>query len=214
MLTCTANCGASSAGYSPIPVIPYCTDFSAPVGTTVGQRSDIVYLQEGDDFSISFQDSAWRPLTPVFGAGWSISATIDLQPRSDTGLYDNAPVATVMSPINIPVNQPTVINVPIGDADGDPTRCRWSTSTNGVDECGGVCPPSSLPPGTVIYPNCTIIITGQNIGDWFAVTLMVSIIIVFFIILLCCLYIYRWKILLMKQVQVHLVQYLFNFLFK
>ncbi|CAF2463360.1 unnamed protein product [Rotaria sp. Silwood2] len=64
-----------------------------------------------------------------------------------------------MSPIQIPVNQPTVITVPVADADGDPTRCRWSTSSNGIDECGGVCPPSSLPSGAIIYPNCTIIIT-------------------------------------------------------
>jgi hypothetical protein len=175
MLTCISNCGAGSVGYSPINVIPYCTDFSAPVGTTVGQRSDIVYLQAGDDFSVAFQDSAWRPLATNAGAGWSIAATIDLQLRSDNGLYNNAPVATMMSPIYIPVNQPTAINIPVADADGDPMRCRWSTSANGVDECGGVCPPSSLPPGTVIYPNCTIMITGQNIGDWFGVALMVSI---------------------------------------
>jgi hypothetical protein len=62
----------------------------------------------------------------------------------------------------------------VADADGDIIRCRWATSSDGVDECGGVCPPSSLPPGTIIYPNCTIIITGPAVGDWFAVTLMVS----------------------------------------
>ena len=181
-LTCIAGCGATSAGYSPIAVIPYCTDFSSPVGTSVGQRSDIVTLQQGNDFSISYVGSAWRPLTPAVMAGWSIATSIDLRPRSDTGLYNNAPVATVMSPIYIPVNQPTVINIPVGDADGDPLRCRWSTSTNGVNECGGVCPPSSLPPSTTIYPNCTIIITGQVIGNWFGVALMVRLTFFFVII--------------------------------
>lgn len=172
-LNCIANCGAGSTGYSPIDIIPYCTDFSAPVGTTVGQRSDIVYLQAGDDFSVAFQSGDWRPLTPDPSASWSISTRININPRSDNGLYNNAPVATMMSPIYIPVNQPTVIHVPIADADGDTLRCRWSRSTSGVDECAGVCPPSSLPPGTVIYPNCTIIITGQVVGDWFGVALMV-----------------------------------------
>jgi hypothetical protein len=173
-LQCIFNCGAGSVGYSSINVIPYCTDFSAPVGTTVGQRSDIVYLESGDDFSVAFQSNAWRPLTTAPSASWSISSNINLQPRSDNGFYNNAPVATMMSPIEIPVNKPTAIQIPIGDADGDTLRCRWSTSTNGVDECGGVCPPSSLPPNTTIYSNCTIIITGQNVGDWFGVALMVG----------------------------------------
>jgi hypothetical protein len=178
-LGCISNCGAGSVGYSPIGIIPYCTDFSSPVGTTVGQRSDIVYLQAGDDFSVAFQSGNWRSLATNPTAVWSISTRINLTPRSDNGLYNNAPVATMMSPIYIPVNQPTVINVPIADADGDPMRCRWSTSSNGVDECGGVCPPSSLPPGTVIFPNCTIIITGQHVGDWFGVALMVRMLSVF-----------------------------------
>jgi len=173
-LVCISNCSTGSAGYSPIGVLPQCTDFSSSVGTSIGQRMDTLSLTSGDDFSVAFQSNAWRSLTTSSRAAWSISTNINLQPRSDNGLYNNAPVATVMSPINIPVNQPTVINVPIADADGDPLRCRWSTASNGVNECGDVCPPSSLPPGTVIYPNCTIIITGPNVTDWFAVTLMVS----------------------------------------
>ncbi|CAF3215944.1 unnamed protein product [Rotaria sp. Silwood2] len=158
-LDCISNCNPGATGYAPPLVRPECTDISAPVGTTVGQRSDIVYLPAGDDFSAAFQQSAWRPLATVASAAWSISTHISVKPRSDNGLYNNAPVATVMSPIQIPVNQPTVITVPVADADGDPTRCRWSTSSNGIDECGGVCPPSSLPSGAIIYPNCTIIIT-------------------------------------------------------
>ena len=173
-LECISNCGSGSTGYTNIDVIPRCTDFSAPVGTTVGQRSDIVYLASGDDFSVGYQEGDWRALATASKADWSISSRINVNQRSDNGLYNNAPVATMMSPIYIPVNQPTVINVPVGDADGDTLRCRWSTSSNGVDECGDVCPPGSLPSGTVIYDNCTIIITGQNAGDWFAVTLMVS----------------------------------------
>ncbi|CAF3693657.1 unnamed protein product [Rotaria sp. Silwood1] len=80
----------------------------------------------------------------------------------------------MMSPILIPVNQTTVINVPVVDDDGDIIRCRWSTTANGVDECGGVCPPGSLPSNTIIYPNCTILIIGQIVGNWFAVALMVE----------------------------------------
>lgn len=172
-LNCIANCGSGSVGYSNIDVIPRCTDFSSVVGTTVGQRSDIVYLQSGDDFSIAYQKTSWRSLATASTAAWSMSTRINLQPRSDNGLYNTAPITTAMSPINIPVNQPTVINIPTGDADGDPLRCRWSTKSNGVDECGDICPPGSLPSGTVIYPNCTIIITGPIVNQWFAIALMV-----------------------------------------
>jgi hypothetical protein len=65
-----------------------------------------------------------------------------------------------MSPINISVNQSKIINIPVGDANGDNLRCRWTNKSNRVDEYDGVCPRNSLPPATVIYPNYTIIITG------------------------------------------------------
>ena len=172
-LNCIANCGIGSVGYTSVPVIPYCVDVSVPLDLTVGQRSDIVYLERGDDFSVAYQNSAWRALTTAAATSWSISSTINVEPRSDNDLYNNAPVSTMMSPLSIVFNQPTVINLPIADADGDILRCRWTTVSNGINECGGVCPPASLPPGTVIYPNCTIIMTGPNIGDWYAVTLMV-----------------------------------------
>ncbi|CAF1039474.1 unnamed protein product [Adineta steineri] len=170
-LDCIINCGSGSVGYIAPPIIPFCTDASSKQGTVVGQRSDIVYLQENDDFTAAFQDTGWRVLTASSSNIWSLASRIAIQPRSDNGLYNTAPVATVMSPINIPNNQTSVISVPVGDADGDTTKCRWA---NGSNECGGVCPPSSLPPNTSIYPNCTIVITGQNIGDWFAVALVVE----------------------------------------
>ena len=157
-LKCIDNCGAGSIGYpSNISVIPICTGFSAPVGTTIGQRSDIVYLASGDDFTVAFELAAWRPLATVTGGNWSLATHIDVRPRSDNGLYNSAPVATVMSPIYVPSNKTIAIHVPVADADGDTLRCRWANNSNGVEECGSVCPPGSLPPNTVIYPNCTII---------------------------------------------------------
>ncbi|CAF3689630.1 unnamed protein product [Rotaria sordida] len=173
-LDCISNCNSGATGYVPPGVRPRCTDISAPLSTTVGQRSDVVYLSADDDFTVAFQGGAWRSLATGGGASWSIASHIKVQSRSDNGLYNNAPVATMMSPIEIPVNHPKAIIIPVGDADGDTTRCRWSTSSNGIDECSGVCPPSSLPPNTIIYPNCTIIITGQTVGNWFAVAIMVE----------------------------------------
>ncbi|CAF4760904.1 unnamed protein product [Rotaria sp. Silwood1] len=173
-LDCISNCASGATGYVAPNIRPRCTDISIPVGITIGQRSDTVFLQAGDDFAVAYQYTAWRSLASASSAAWSVSSRIKLIPRSDNGLFNNAPVATLMSPINIPYNQPIAISVPVVDADGDTTSCRWSTSLNGVDECGGVCPPGSLPTNTVIYPNCTIIITGQTVGNWFAITLMVE----------------------------------------
>lgn len=123
-LDCLINCGSGSTGYSSLAVLPRCTDFSNAVDTTVGQRSDTVLLEIGDDFTVAYRGGDWRPLETNSAAKWFIASRINLQRRTDNGRISNAPVATMMSPINIPRNQPTVINVPIGDADGDNRRCR------------------------------------------------------------------------------------------
>ncbi|CAF3784555.1 unnamed protein product [Adineta steineri] len=174
VLECIYRCGSGAIGYPNISVIPRCTDFSVAAGITIGQRLDIVYLKINDDFAAAFKDYSWRPLATDPNAGWSISTRIIVKPRSDTGLFNSAPVATVMSPINIPFNKTISITIPIGDADGDILRCRWSTKSNGINECFDVCPPNSLPPNTFIYPNCTIIIMGKNISDWYAIAVMVE----------------------------------------
>ena len=93
-LGCIANCGT---GYSPIGIILYRRDFSVPVGTTVGQQSDIVYLSTCDVFLVAFQSGNSRPLAIILNALWSISTRFNV-------LYSNAPVATMMFPIITPVN--------------------------------------------------------------------------------------------------------------
>ena len=170
-LNCVSGCGTAT-GYVAPGIWPDCTDVSVVQGTTVGQRVDTVTVPRTADFTVAFASNAWRALATHSSADWSIASHIDLALRSDNGLFNTAPVATVMLPINIPQNQPKIIHIPIADADGDPMRCRWSSGTT---ECGDVCPPGSLPSGTVIFPNCTVIITGRVIGDWFAVTVMVRI---------------------------------------
>ncbi|CAM4894696.1 unnamed protein product [Rotaria socialis] len=157
-LNCVLNCG-TAIGFVAPNIWSYCTDFSTVESTTVGQRSDIVYINTGEDFTVAFSSTAWRPLATAGSADWSLASHIILTPRSDNGLYNNAP------------SQPKAINIPISDADGDPMRCRWASSTT---ECGYVCPPGSLPNDTIIFPNCTIIITGTVIGDLFAVTVVVE----------------------------------------
>ncbi|CAF4163390.1 unnamed protein product [Rotaria sp. Silwood2] len=169
-LTCSPIC---PVGFGTVSATPHCTDISVINGITVGQHLDTVHIPTGSNFSIAFAGGAWGSLTSG-GSSWSITSHVNLVLRTNNGKYNSAPVSTMMSPINIILNESTIITVPLSDADGDVLRCRWATSSNGVDECASVCPPSSLPSNTTIYSNCTIVITGSTVGNKFAVGLMVE----------------------------------------
>lgn len=119
--------------------------------------------------------SAWRPLTlpagNVANKGWSVACTIDLRIRSDTGKINTPPVATMISPIYIPVANRTSLIIPTIDSDGDIVRCRFASQPN---ECSDVCPPGSLPNNTIIISSdCTLYITGAKVNDWYAVAIQV-----------------------------------------
>ncbi|CAF1097116.1 unnamed protein product [Adineta ricciae] len=169
-LTCSPTCPPGCSGISAVPI---CIDLSILSGIAVGQRSDIVYIPEGSIFSVLYANSAWGTLS-LGGTTWSIASRINLVRRSDNNMFNNAPVATIISPVNIGVNQKTWITVSVSDADGDAVRCRWAGVVNGVDECSSVCSPSSLPPNSIMYSNCTLEITGPAIGNKYAVALMVE----------------------------------------
>ncbi|CAF3964644.1 unnamed protein product [Didymodactylos carnosus] len=168
MLNCLLNC-TTSGGYVPIPMTGYYTDCSASLGLTVGQRSDLVTLSANAYFTVVFNSSSWRTLALFSNNGgnaWSITCLIDLRLRPD-GLINTPPVATMVSPIFIPVNTTYYIAIPTIDADNDYVKCRFASGT----ECADVCPPASLPAGTTILPNCTLIITGTHAGDYFVAAL-------------------------------------------
>ncbi|CAF0912723.1 unnamed protein product [Didymodactylos carnosus] len=174
LLSCVANC-STSGGYVSVPITPFCTDYSIPLQLTIGQRSDIVNISAGSHFTVAFRDHAWQPLalySSNSGMDWSIACSIDLSIRPD-GKLNTPPVATMISPINIPAGITQYIPIPILDADNDYLKCRYSTKTP-VDECGDVCQPSSLPNGTTIFPNCTLAITGVKSNDWYAVAIQVE----------------------------------------
>ncbi|CAF1268736.1 unnamed protein product, partial [Didymodactylos carnosus] len=152
-----------------------CTDFSVYLQTTIGQRSDIVNLESTDHFTVAFQSSAYYALSlysaPVLS--WSIACTINVLLRPD-GTINTSPTANIVSYINIPLNIFYTFQIPVADEDDDDVRCRFSTSTGGVDECGHVCYPAALPTGTVLYPNCTLVIKGKNLYDYYAVAIQVE----------------------------------------
>ncbi|CAF1577021.1 unnamed protein product, partial [Didymodactylos carnosus] len=177
-LSCTGTCnygsGGNAQGYNKsTPVIPYCTDTNPVVGTNIGQRSDTELLYVNDDFTVAFTSTSpvsWISLVglPSYPT-WSLSCNIDLNLRPD-GYYNTAPVANMMSPLNIQNNVKKTITIPASDANtGDTLKCRWAT---GSTECGEACPPTSLPAGTVLYPNCTIQITGTVNNGYYALAVM------------------------------------------
>ena len=52
-LSCTNNCGATSAGYVPPTVLGYCTGSNAALNLAFVQRSDTVNLTANDHFTIA-----------------------------------------------------------------------------------------------------------------------------------------------------------------
>ncbi|CAF2734835.1 unnamed protein product [Rotaria sp. Silwood2] len=174
-LNCVANC-TTKGGYIAVPIRPYCIDYSAAMSISTTQRTDIVNITSGAYFKVAFVSSAWRTLSLPKGnpvdKGWSISCTIDLRIRSDTGKPNTPPVANMMSPVSIPVGIRQSLTIPTIDSDNDVVRCRFANTT---DECSDVCPPSSLPNNTIlISSNCTLLITGAKVNDWYAVAIQIE----------------------------------------
>lgn len=52
-LDCTLNCGPSPVGYSPPPVLGYCTGSNRALDVAFSQRTDVVSVNTGDYFSVS-----------------------------------------------------------------------------------------------------------------------------------------------------------------
>ncbi|CAF1402365.1 unnamed protein product [Adineta ricciae] len=179
-LTCVVtNC----VNYVPISINEYCTDFSSIRDSSSGQISTIENITTGSSFCVGFQDFSWvsvysSTLCPGgcfsnYSGGWSIVTCLNLTMRTD-GFINTPPVATVISPVKVPVNTITNIKIPIIDADGDYLKCRWGKNTSTINECGSIC--DSLPGGTIDTNNCILTFnsTGKVIGTYYAAAMMVE----------------------------------------
>ena len=181
VVKCLTSC-TSGYAYTSVPIARYCTSFSPILGITNTQRTDIVQISANASFSIEFTPAStayWRPLKAVSAAStttatWSITATINLIKRTDIGVVNTAPVANVISPVEIPLNVPKQITIPVIDANNDIVRCRWAKKTP-IDECMDVCAPNSLPTGAVLSTNCTLYVTGTFNDSWYVAAIMVCI---------------------------------------
>ncbi|CAF3926131.1 unnamed protein product [Adineta steineri] len=141
---------------------------------TVIQSSTVIDVQNASYCIVIYASGNWRSLSLPNGIGilgrWSLLCSIDLELRS-SDRHNTPPVAIMISPRFIPVGISQTIIVPTMDADNDQVRCRFANTTA---ECASVCPPNSLPIGTIMFPNCTLLITGSNVADWYAVAIVIE----------------------------------------
>ncbi|UJR07174.1 hypothetical protein I4U23_011462 [Adineta vaga] len=192
LLCVSGSCG----GYTNIPVDEYCTDFSTVVDSSSGQISTLRTITVGSKFCVAFQSKYWMKVlstdctsqsygrkkrattltqTGCFSdsADWSIGCCVDLTIRPE-GFINTPPVATIISPMQVPINTLTDIQIPIIDADNDYLLCRWAKNTTTFNECGDVC---QMAPGSKLDEStCTVTFnsTGKTVGDFYAIALMVE----------------------------------------
>ncbi|CAF4906980.1 unnamed protein product [Rotaria sp. Silwood1] len=197
-LQCITSPISSCGGYYALNTNEYCTDFSTFLDSSSGQISAVQNITIGSKFCVAFQGASWIGLQTVncgtsvpsasntttistttvsscynTGSSWSIGCCLDLSIRLD-GIINTPPVATIISPIHVPVNTKTNIKIPVIDADNDVIRCRWAQNTTSLDECGDVC---GIAPGSTLNSNdCTLLFdsTGTIVGQYYPITLMVE----------------------------------------
>ena len=133
-LTCMADC-STDGDYSlrPVNILTDCQTVSSSLNMMTSQRSVNINLNADAHFYLAYIGSAWRGLSsPVqIDLQWSIVTFIDLRRRPD-GFINTPPVASVISPQYVVVNQTTHITIPVSDVNaGDVVRCRWSVYTPG-----------------------------------------------------------------------------------
>ena len=141
---------------------------------TVFQLSDKIGVENASCCIVIHKNGNWRELSLPVGigiaGGWSFLSLIDLRLRAN-GKFNNPPTSTIISPVEIPVGVAQLIPIPVFDPDNDYVQCRFA---QGVQECGSVCYPDSLPVGSKLYTNCTLFITGSNVNDWYAAAIVVG----------------------------------------
>ena len=174
-LACYAgsNCGT----FYNITTDVYCTDFSATVDYSTGERYTTHTLPLGGKFVLGFINSAWLALALKGNGTWQVIGNIELTPRPN-GVLNTSPTTSTLPVFYRAINVQQIHVIPMIDADStDTLRCRWSTdnspaNANTYDECGSICSPTL--PTFILYPDtCTLVyyITAPN---YYAVALQIE----------------------------------------
>ena len=157
-------------GWTSLSTQTACTDFSANLDVSSGEKVDLRTVNVSTSFSIGFYSSAWfTTLVVGSNSAWNVITRINTIVRPD-GYINSSPVPTTLPIIYKAVGVTHVHVVQISDFDStDVLRCRWATNTttnfNNFNECGGIC---NGVPGAVLFPNnCTLQFSLIN-ATWYA----------------------------------------------
>uniref|UniRef100_UPI00358E4D9D uncharacterized protein n=1 Tax=Myxine glutinosa TaxID=7769 RepID=UPI00358E4D9D len=170
---CTESCSDN------VSLTYRCVDHNDRYNWMVGVGSFNLTLPSNQTSKLTFANCCWSATmgqtdgvstTRSNATDWSLSATITVQPRKDTGRINNSPVTALKAYNRLKAGCQSNISLPFYDHDGDKVRCRLA---KGINECGGAC--AEIPFGKLIEENCTLFFnpTASATGSW-VVTLMVE----------------------------------------
>ena len=171
------NFGTSCNSFTNVSADVICTDYSASMDFSLGERYDLLTLPLNKSFTIGFYGTNWLVLAIQGNGPWQVTGRIDLKIRPD-GMLNTSPVTSTLPVIYRTINVQHVHIIQMADAEStDILRCRWSTNitignTNNFDECGSACSPT-LPSFTLFPDNCTLVFTITN-TSYYAVALQVE----------------------------------------
>ncbi|KAK3792897.1 hypothetical protein RRG08_033750 [Elysia crispata] len=167
---CTSGCPSKPILHSP----SYnCMAANRAEGWEQGQMKFNYTFPGSGPFVVEFEGFDWMQLGNNKGNGpWSISTTVDLRSRNDTGQPNNSPVALSQAIYYMQFDCKHELKIPVLDPDGDEVRCEWAAG----DECEVVC--DGLPGAVLDEKTCTIKFESSTAkkyvaGEFYAVALTV-----------------------------------------
>lgn len=173
----TTLCYVGSCGsFLSISTDTRCTDFSAVLDFSSGERYDVRTVNISQSYTFGFWGTALFALAIGGNADWQVTAKANLVIRPD-GVINSSPMTSFLPILYATVNTLQVLKIPMFDVDAtDTLKCRWSTnpsSITGYDECGSICAPS-LPTGYALYlNNCTLVFT-LTVTNYYAIALQIE----------------------------------------
>ncbi|UJR17320.1 hypothetical protein I4U23_004215 [Adineta vaga] len=172
MVCVSGNC-SSWIGISTLSI---CTDYSANLDVSSGEKATIQNLPLNSELSIDYTSSAWF-VSLVVGSStnWYVTSRINTMIRPD-GYINSSPIAVTLPIIYKQINTQHVHVVQMVDFDRtDILKCRWSTASgniNSYNECGGVC--NGVPGALLISNNCTLQFTLTIANMFVAVAIQIE----------------------------------------
>jgi hypothetical protein len=164
-IDCVSTCptGLSTLGSVLVP----CTSYSISEQYAAGEGRFTFNVKTNASFVATFSGRGWFSLVVSANADWSVAIQIQTYKRP-SGLYNNAPVITMLPVYILRRLQTYVLKINVADNDFDPYLCLWS---NGTTQCGNLT--NNVPGATLNETSCYLTFTPQ-ISGYYAVALTVE----------------------------------------